>query len=85
MENDCICALSTPTGRGALGLIRVSGKGCVETVEQIFIRKNGQTMNVNFGIFPDLGERIKSKPERAERHANRALETIQNFINTQAI
>ena len=42
-------------------------------------------MNVNFGIFPELDERVKSKPERAERHANRALESIQNFINTQAI
>lgn len=47
--------------------------------------KNFQPMNVNFGIFPDLGERIKSKPERAERHATRALETIQNFINSQTI
>lgn len=43
MENDRICALSTPAGRGALGIIRVSGKGCVETVEQIFVRKNGRT------------------------------------------
>lgn len=47
--------------------------------------KNFQPMNVNFGIFPDLGERVKSKPERAERHANRALESIQNFINNQNI
>ena len=42
-------------------------------------------MNVNFGLFPDLGERVKSKIERAERHADRALHTIQNFINTQSI
>jgi len=47
--------------------------------------KNFQPMNINFGIFPDLGERIKSKPERAERHANRALSTIQNFVNSQTI
>lgn len=47
--------------------------------------KNFQPMNVNFGIFPELGERIKSKPERAEKHATRALESIQNFINNQAI
>lgn len=47
--------------------------------------KNFQPMNVNFGIFPELGERVKSKPERAEKHANRALESIQNFINTQVI
>ena len=47
--------------------------------------KNFQPMNVNFGLFPDLGERIKSKPERYERHANRALETIRNFVNSQTI
>ncbi|MBS7344565.1 MAG: FADH(2)-oxidizing methylenetetrahydrofolate--tRNA-(uracil(54)-C(5))-methyltransferase TrmFO [Caryophanon sp.] len=44
--------------------------------------KNFQPMNVNFGIFPELGERIKSKPERAERHANRALQAIENFVKT---
>ena len=47
--------------------------------------KNFQPMNVNFGLFPDIGERIKSKAERAERHASRALETIQNFVNSQTI
>ena len=44
--------------------------------------KNFQPMNVNFGLFPDLGVRIKSKQERAERHAERALESIRNFVNT---
>ena len=47
--------------------------------------KNFQPMNVNFGLFPELGERIKSKPERYERHANRAIETIQNFVNSHTI
>lgn len=47
--------------------------------------KNFQPMNVNFGLFPDLGERIKAKAERAERHANRALETIRNFVNSKTI
>ncbi|TFE02747.1 FADH(2)-oxidizing methylenetetrahydrofolate--tRNA-(uracil(54)-C(5))-methyltransferase TrmFO [Jeotgalibacillus salarius] len=41
--------------------------------------KNFQPMNANFGLFPDLGERIKNKKERAEKHAERAIETIQNF------
>ena len=44
--------------------------------------KNFQPMNANFGLFPDLGRRIKSKQERAEAHAGRALETIQNFSNS---
>lgn len=47
--------------------------------------KNFQPMNVNFGLFPDLGERIKSKQERAERHADRALKAIHNFMNTVTV
>lgn len=47
--------------------------------------KHFQPMNINFGLFPELGERIKSKQERAQAHANRALETIQNFMNTRTI
>ncbi|WP_455662763.1 FADH(2)-oxidizing methylenetetrahydrofolate--tRNA-(uracil(54)-C(5))-methyltransferase TrmFO [Pradoshia sp.] len=44
--------------------------------------KNFQPMNANFGLFPDLGRRIKSKQERAEAHAGRALETIRSFLNS---
>ncbi len=44
--------------------------------------KNFQPMNANFGLFPDLGRRIKSKQERAEAHAGRALDTIQSFLNS---
>ena len=47
--------------------------------------KNFQPMNVNFGLFPDLGERIRSKQERAERHADRALASIQNYMNTVTV
>ncbi len=41
--------------------------------------KNFQPMNANFGLFPELPQKIKGKKERNEMHANRALETIQNF------
>lgn len=47
--------------------------------------KNFQPMNVNFGLFPDLGERIRSKQERAEKHADRALVSIQNYMNTVTV
>jgi methylenetetrahydrofolate--tRNA-(uracil-5-)-methyltransferase len=40
---------------------------------------NFQPMNANFGIFAELPVRIKSKKERNEMHANRALETIQKI------
>lgn len=38
-----------------------------------------QPMNANFGLFPPLGEKIRSKKEKNEAIANRALERIQNF------
>ncbi|WP_432359357.1 FADH(2)-oxidizing methylenetetrahydrofolate--tRNA-(uracil(54)-C(5))-methyltransferase TrmFO [Sporosarcina sp. UB5] len=41
--------------------------------------KNFQPMNINFGLFPDLGERIKSKVERAEKHAERAFKALEQF------
>ncbi|BAQ10504.1 tRNA (uracil-5-)-methyltransferase gid [Bacillus sp. OxB-1] len=44
--------------------------------------KNFQPMNINFGLFPDLGERIKSKVERAEKHADRALAALASFRAT---
>lgn len=43
--------------------------------------KGFQPMNANFGLFPDLGRKIKSKQERAEAHAERALQTIRKFVN----
>jgi methylenetetrahydrofolate--tRNA-(uracil-5-)-methyltransferase len=43
--------------------------------------KNFQPMNANFGLLPALEERIKVKKDRYEKLADRALETIQNFMN----
>ncbi|PMC38426.1 methylenetetrahydrofolate--tRNA-(uracil(54)-C(5))-methyltransferase (FADH(2)-oxidizing) TrmFO [Bacillus sp. UMB0899] len=40
---------------------------------------NFQPMNANFGIFAPLPKKIKSKKERNEMHAKRALETIQKI------
>jgi methylenetetrahydrofolate--tRNA-(uracil-5-)-methyltransferase len=69
----------------------VSGKETVEFPHETAIgsmaryittanAKNFQPMNANFGLFPELPEKIKGKKERNEWHANRALETIQNFV-----
>ncbi|HWO96952.1 MAG TPA: FADH(2)-oxidizing methylenetetrahydrofolate--tRNA-(uracil(54)-C(5))-methyltransferase TrmFO [Bacillus sp. (in: firmicutes)] len=41
---------------------------------------NFQPMNANFGIFKELDVRIKSKQERYAKYAERALQTIQNFV-----
>ncbi|WP_199426025.1 FADH(2)-oxidizing methylenetetrahydrofolate--tRNA-(uracil(54)-C(5))-methyltransferase TrmFO [Thermaerobacillus caldiproteolyticus] len=39
-----------------------------------------QPMNANFGLFAPLEETIKDKKQRNERYAQRALDTIQNFV-----
>lgn len=38
-----------------------------------------QPMNANFGLFPPLGSRIKSKKEKNEAIAARALEALESF------
>ncbi len=40
---------------------------------------NFQPMNVNFGIFEDLGMRIKDKKEKASKFAQRSFEEIENL------
>ncbi|MEC3607086.1 FADH(2)-oxidizing methylenetetrahydrofolate--tRNA-(uracil(54)-C(5))-methyltransferase TrmFO [Bacillus glycinifermentans] len=45
-------------------------------------KKNFQPMNANFGLFKDLGVKIKNKQERNEQYALRALETIRNIAKT---
>ncbi|EPZ39253.1 Methylenetetrahydrofolate--tRNA-(uracil-5-)-methyltransferase TrmFO [Anoxybacillus ayderensis] len=42
--------------------------------------KHFQPMNANFGLFAPLDEPIKDKKKKNERYAQRALETIQNFL-----
>lgn len=42
--------------------------------------KNFQPMNANFGLFKELDSKIKNKQARNEALANRAIDTIQNFI-----
>lgn len=44
--------------------------------------KNFQPMNANFGLFPPLETRIKSKAERYEAYANRALEELSPYLNS---
>ncbi|MED1741808.1 FADH(2)-oxidizing methylenetetrahydrofolate--tRNA-(uracil(54)-C(5))-methyltransferase TrmFO [Bacillus swezeyi] len=45
-------------------------------------KKNFQPMNANFGLFKELGVKIKNKQERNEQYASRALETIRNIAKT---
>jgi methylenetetrahydrofolate--tRNA-(uracil-5-)-methyltransferase len=42
--------------------------------------KHFQPMPPNFGIFPELGEKIKNKQERYGRYRDRALAEVREFI-----
>ncbi len=42
-----------------------------------------QPMNVNFGIFEDLGVRIKDKREKAEKYAQRSFAELENLKITE--
>lgn len=53
LHNDLIVALATPVGDGAISIIRVSGKGCIEIVDSIFDGKiklmNAKTHTLHYG------------------------------------
>ena len=46
--------------------------------------KHFQPMNANFGLFPELPERIRDKKVRYEALANRALESLEQVKNELA-
>lgn len=42
IDKDTICAISTPSGTGGIGIIRVSGERSHEMVRRLFVPKNGE-------------------------------------------
>jgi methylenetetrahydrofolate--tRNA-(uracil-5-)-methyltransferase len=44
-----------------------------------------QPMNANFGLFPALGERVRSKKLKNEALAERAIQAIQSFANQHGV
>lgn len=62
--NDIICAISTPLGRGAISIVRMSGKGCKEVASKVFSCKedfaNLKPRHLYLGLF-DLGDETKER------------------------
>ncbi len=61
MFQDTICALATPNGIGALGIIRVSGKDSISIVNGVFKGKNlneEPSHTVHYGFIVDEDETI---------------------------
>ena len=60
--NDTICALATPQGSGAIGIVRISGSGSIEIIDKFFSASNGRKMNETesnkmvFGTFSSNGK-----------------------------
>lgn len=51
LQNDVICALATPNGIGAIGVIRISGKNCLNLISPVFGKnlKEKQSHTLHFG------------------------------------
>lgn len=61
LQNDVICALATPNGIGAIGIIRISGKDCLQLMNAVFSKKLDQkdSHTIHFGtIRAKTGELI---------------------------
>jgi tRNA modification GTPase len=60
-QQEVICALATPSGVGAIAIIRVSGLGSIALVNSIFSGKNlenADTHTVHFGTIRSADEII---------------------------
>ena len=44
--NDIICAISTPLGKGAISIVRMSGQGCLDITKKLFVSKNLDYTNI---------------------------------------
>lgn len=60
--NDNICALATPQGSGAIGIVRLSGSESIEIIDRFFSAANGRKMadtgsnKMVFGTFSNNGK-----------------------------
>lgn len=58
--NDLICAIATPQGSGAISIVRLSGDGAWNCVEQLFSKKlsDRESHTVHFGILENKEEEM---------------------------
>lgn len=47
--------------------------------------KNFQPMNVTFGLFPELPQRVKGKRERGKAQAERALQVLEQWLDQERL
>lgn len=63
--DDTIAAIATPPGKGAIGVIRISGSEAIEIADKIFSAKSGRKLSEMKGYSVSLGEiEIEESPVR---------------------
>lgn len=72
-----ICAAYSLLGRPEMVLSARTAMGSLAKYISNESITNFQPMNVNFGIFEDLGVKIKDKKEKAQRYCERSFEEIE--------
>jgi tRNA modification GTPase len=63
LQQEPICALATPSGVGAIGVVRVSGAGAIEIVNRVFWGKDltkVESHTVHFGTIRAVGPALNS-------------------------
>lgn len=59
IKSDTICAISSPPGSGAIGIIRISGKDAIDILSRVFVSKSGYKDGfMRHGFIVDKGEKI---------------------------
>ena len=62
LRNDVICAIATPSGMGAIAVIRLSGKGCISLVDKVFTSvKKGKRLSGQPGYTAHFGRIFKDE------------------------
>lgn len=76
-----ICAAYSLLGKPEMVLSAKTAMGSLAKYISNESITNFQPMNVNFGIFEDLGVKIKDKKEKAQRYCERSFEEICSIKN----
>ncbi len=74
-----ICSARKLLGESEITFSNKTALGALSTYISNQSITDFQPMNVNFGIFEDLGMRIKDKKEKAAKFAERSFEEIENI------
>lgn len=80
-QQEVICALATPSGVGAIAIIRVSGLGCIAIVNAIFRGKNLENVETHTAHFGT----IRSKTEIIDEVLVTVFKTPKSFTKEDSV